>query len=218
MLKKLLVTSLAVLAGSVYADDCATRVITDRLADRVGNEIVSEQSRTSCGNMGNLTQLVGIDQRCYPIEYNGNPSLACQYPGGRWEVVGDPETFDVFAGPNTPNTGNYNINNNYIAGPAGFIVYFANLWKWGFGRLDNESKNLHATTVFLTLERAQNGELVTWQNPKDSSWGRMKVVKTVPVNGGVCRTILMQVVKGSHAREMSEVACYNNSTNKWNFV
>lgn len=218
MLHKILFVSALVLSSTVYADDCATRILTDKMLDSNGSEIVSQQSRTSCGNMGNLSQLLGIDQRCYPIEHNGNPSLACQYPGGRWTVVGDPETFDLFAGPNSPNSGNYNVNDNYISGPAGTIIYLANFWKWGFGRLDDESKNLHTTAVFLTLQRAQNGELVTWRNPKGTSWGQMKVVKSVPASNGICRTILMQIVKGNYAREISETACYNSSANKWYFI
>ena len=93
MLRKILVAATLVFSGSAFADECATRVMTDKVFDSKGSTIVTEQSRTSCGNAGsNLQALVGIDSYCYYYPVRNERMLACQYPNGQWTTFADTPT------------------------------------------------------------------------------------------------------------------------------
>ena len=221
MLRKILVAATLVFSGSAFADECATRVMTDKVFDGKGSTIVTEQSRTSCGNAGsNLQALVGIDSYCYYYPVRNERMLACQYPNGQWVTFADTPTdaLDAFAGDEDTRTSQYSTNTNYVQGAPSFVMYFVNFMRWAGGNLDSESKKLHERSVIFAVENAQNGQLVTWQNSKGTESGKIKVVSTLPVNGGICRRMLMEIIVGKNSRNHSETACYNISTNKWHFA
>ena len=219
MLRKVLVVLALTFSASVFADDCATRVITDKLYDKSGASIMSEQSKTSCGNAGsNLQTLVGIDQQCYYYEVRGQQQLACQYPNGNWVTFGDIEAIDLFAGGNDPQSGKYSAHTEYVPSNGSMLIVLNNFINWYRGTLDKESQELHARSVLFALENSNNGQLVTWTNKKGTEMGRIKVVSTVPVQGGICRRMLVELTVGDRIRNLNETACYNISTNKWSFI
>lgn len=220
MMRKILVAAAMVFSSSVFADECATRVMTDKVLDSKGSTIVTEQSRTSCGNAGsNLQALVGIDSYCYYYPVRGEQMLACQYPNGQWATFADTpvDALDAFAGDEDTQTGKYSTNTHYMQGPPSFVMYIGNFLRWWNGNLSAEAKKLHERSVIFAVEQSKNGQLVSWQTPKGNESGRIKVVSTLPVQGGVCRRMIMEINVDKNTRNHSETACYNISTNKWHF-
>lgn len=221
ILRKILVTASLMFSVSAFADECATRVVTDKVLDSKGASIVSEESRTSCGNAGpNLQALMGIDSYCYYYPVRNEQMLACQYPNGQWVTFADTpvDTLDAFVSSEDTKTSQYSTNTNYVQGPPSFVMYLTNFMRWFRGNLDAESKKLHERAVLFTVEYAKNGQLVSWQNSKGTESGRIKVVSTLPVNGGICRRMLMEITVDKNSRNHTETACYNISTNKWHFT
>lgn len=221
MLRKALFVLLLVLSSSAFADDCATRVVTDKVYDTNGASIVTEQSRTSCGNAGsNLQALVGIDSQCYYYQVRGEQMMACQYPNGQWTTFADTpvDALDAFAGNDNTITSQYSTHTNYVSGPPSFVMYFNNFINWWRGKLDSESQKLHERAVYFAVEHSKNGQLVSWQNSKGTEQGKIKVVSTLPVNGGVCRRMIMEITVDRSSRNHNETACYNFGTNKWYFT
>lgn len=221
MLRKILIAATLLFSVNAFADDCATRVLTDKVYDSKGSTIMSEQSRTSCGNAGsNLQALVGIDSYCYYYPVRNEQMLACQYPNGQWVTFADTpvDALDAFDGEENTITSKYSTTTTYIDGPPSFLKYLGNFLRWSLGNLDSESKKLHERSVLFAVEHSQNGQLVTWQNSKGTEYGRIKVVSTLPVNGGICRRMLIETTVGKNTRNHTETACYNVSTNKWHFT
>lgn len=221
MLRALVVACAVLVSVPALADDCTTRVVTDKVYDATGAVIVSEESRTSCGNGGsNLLALVGIDSRCYYYNVRGNRQLACQYPNGNWISFGDQpaDVIDVFAGDTEPQSGKYSTYTGYQQNRGSGLTIFLNWAGWFRGSLDDESQRLHEQAMFLALENAKNGELVSWQNRKGTESGRIKVVATNAVQGGVCRRVLVELSVGRNVRNLNETACINFSTNNWHFI
>lgn len=221
MLHKILVAAAFVFSASAFADECATRVVTDKIYDSQGASIVSEKSRTSCGTGSNLTALVGIDERCYYFDTVGGRQLACQFPNGQWIAYGDVpvEAIDAFGvGEAEPQSGNYSTRQDYYTGTPSMVGFITNFSKWMSGSLDSESSVLHKKAMYFAAQYSKNGELVTWTNKKQTEMGRIKVVSTIPVQGGICRRMLIELTVGNSSRNLTETACYNISTNKWNFI
>lgn len=222
MLGKLLIASLVLWSPNVLAnDECTTRIITDKIYDINGAAILSEQSRTSCGHGGSkLNALVGIDERCYYYNVRGEQQLACQYPNGNWVTFGDVATdsIDSFSGTRAPLTGNYSAQTNYHANTGSLVTVLVNFTKWRAASLDSESKKLHERAVYLALENASNGQIVSWTNKKQTEMGRIKIVSTQPVQGGVCRRMLVELNVGNSVRNLNETACNTIGTDKWYFT
>ena len=218
MSKLLVLALLSLMSGTTWAQ-CATKTVTDRLSDANGAVIVTEKSRTSCGDAGsNVKQVEGIDDHCYYVpSEDGQESLACQWPSGRWEIIGDVNTIDLFTGPNQSSSSKRSVTQDYIRGNESLAALVSNVIRWSAGKLDEESKRLHNTAIFVTLERAKNGEIVSWKNPKQNTSGKIKVVKTISHGEGFCRYMMMQIVKDDTPRELKETACYNNNNGKWYF-
>ena len=221
MLGKILVTVALTFSANAFADECATRVITDKIYDSQGAELVSEQSRTSCGNGGsNLNALVGIDDHCYYFDTPGGRQLACQYPNGNWVAFGDipVEAIDSFArSEDAPQSGRYSTRQDYQTNPS-FLTMFLNFTKWWQGSLSSESKVLHDKAIYFAVQHSKNGELVTWRNKQGTEQGRIKVVSTMPVSGGFCRRMLVELSVGNSIRNLNETACLNINTNQWHFI
>lgn len=221
MLTRLLVAGLVLWSANALAnEECTTRIVTDKIYDVNGASIVSEQSRTSCGHGGSkLLSLVGIDDRCYYYNVRGQKQLACQYPNGNWVTFGDTvDSIDSFSGETSPQTGKYSAQSNYYENTGSLVTLLVNFTKWRMAKLDDESKQLHERAVYLALENADNGQIVTWTNRKQTEMGRIKIVSTLPVQGGVCRRMLVELTVGNNVRNLSETACNNFSTENWHFI
>jgi hypothetical protein len=199
--------------------NCSSRTITDKLTDIDGQELISESNQVSCSEGSpSLESLVGIDSKCNVYEVQGQPQMACKYPNGRWEVISDIEAFDALTGSESPISTHMSTRQDFITDGGSGIVALFNLARWSSGILDSSSQELHERSVFLTLENAANGEVVKWRNPEMDTSGKMKVVLTTAVQGGICRKVLIEIKKGNHPQNISETACRDLATNQWRFI
>lgn len=206
-------------SNNVFAE-CSSRTITDKITDSEGKEIISEQNQVSCADGApSLESLVGIDSKCNIYEIKGYPQMACKYPNGRWEVINDIEVFDTLSGSDSPLSGNYSTAETFVSTENGnFVAQFTNFSRWASGLLDSDSQEIHDRTVFLALQHAKNGEVVRWTNPEANTSGRMKVVLTTAVQGGICRRMLVELKTRNQPRNILETACYDRNTALWHFL
>lgn len=216
---KYLVLFCAVWSSNLLAD-CSSRTLTDKITDTEGKEIISEQNQVSCADGApSIDSLVGIDSSCNVYEIKGYPQMACKYPNGRWEVINDIEAFDALSGSENPLSSRYSTTENYVNIENAFLASsIYNVSRWASGLLDSESQELHNRTVFLTLENAKNGEVVRWRNPEMNTSGRMKVVLTTSVNGGICRRMLVELTVENQRRNLTETGCFDQTTGVWRFI
>lgn len=200
--------------------ECSSRTLTDKITDADGHEIISEQNQVSCADGApSLESLVGIDSRCNIYEIKGYPQMACKYPNGRWEVINDIEAFDALSGSEVPLSSRYSTTENYVNIEHAFLVSsIYNIGRWANGSLDSDSEEIHNRAVFLTLENAKNGEVVRWRNPEMNTSGRMKVVLTTSVQGGICRRMLVELTVNRQSRNVLETGCFDRNTNAWRFL
>lgn len=216
---KYLILFCAVWSSNLLAD-CSSRTLTDKITDTEGKEIISEQNQVSCAEGApSLESLVGIDSRCNIYEIKGYPQMACRYPNGRWEVINEIETFDTLSGSENPLSGNYSTTETYVnIDNAPLVSGIYNIMRHAGGELDSESQELHNRSVYLTLENAKNGEVVRWNNPEMNTSGRMKVVLTTAVRGGICRRMLVELTVNRQSRNVLETGCYDRSSESWRFL
>lgn len=93
----------------------------------------------------------------------------------------------------------------------------SNLYKSISGSLSKKDQETHVMTVIYALENKDNGEIARWYNEADDTAGRIKVVMTYPVQGGICRRLFTEVRIGSTVREYSEQGCKTMDSKFWNF-
>lgn len=214
-----IILALSFLPLTVEAN-CASRVLTDKLTDSRGQELMSSREKISCADGSpSLDALVGIDEDCNLYEIHGFPQMACRYPNGRWEVIGDIETFDSFTGGDAPLTSRSLITSpvmNSYGSPLlnGLLASMKN----GGGVMDEGARQLHERALILTLERASNGEVVAWNYPESGESGRLKAVHTRPVSGGICRKVLVELFRRGETGQFTETACRDHRSQSWRYL
>lgn len=72
--------------------------------------------------------------------------------------------------------------------------------------------------VFFALDNAEEGQVVSWVNGKNDTFGLVKVVSSYPHGSGYCRVIFTQISKKGKVRDFSETACKDVAYNGWQFV
>ena len=214
----LLITILCIPSAALA--NCATRVLTDKLTDPSGQEVMSSKEQVSCAEgSSSLDALVGLDADCNVYEIHGFLQTACRYPNGRWEVISDIEAFDSVTGQVSSQSGRQSVAppvmNSY--GSSLLNGLLAAL-KSGGGSLDDGARQLHERALVLTLERAGNGEIVAWNHPESGQSGRLKPVLTRSVNGGICRKLLVELHLRGETGQFTETACRGRGSQSWHYL
>jgi len=84
--------------------------------------------------------------------------------------------------------------------------------------LDKEDSSYHAKTIYFALNNLETGEVAEWFNDNKGSHGKAQIKMTWTANGNVCRLVYSYVLTMKHNFTYEDKACYNNTTNAWNFV
>ncbi len=100
---------------------------------------------------------------------------------------------------------------------SSFIAIGANLFKAFSGSLSSEDKQTHIMTVVHAMQNLDNGEVTEWYNPANDTAGRVSVVMTYPVQGGICRKFFSQVRIKNHIRDYNEQGCFTMDSRYWSF-
>jgi surface antigen len=77
---------------------------------------------------------------------------------------------------------------------------------------------MHTQSVYHALNNLENGELVEWFNHRTDAQGKTRIVYTYPGSGNICRRVHSWVRFGADEKSFQDTACYNNTTNSWNFI
>ena len=200
--------------------NCATRVLTDKLTDPTGQEVMSSKEQVSCAEGGpSLDALIGLDADCNVYEIHGFPQTACRYPNGRWEVISDIEAFDSVTGQLSSHSGRQSVTPPVMNSYGSMLLngLLAAL-KGGGGSLDDGAQQLHERALLLALERASNGEIVAWNHPESGQSGRLKPVLTRSVNGGMCRKLLVELHLRGETGQFTETACRSRGSQHWRYL
>jgi hypothetical protein len=96
--------------------------------------------------------------------------------------------------------------------------FFFNITKWFSKRLKPEDAAMHTQSVYHALNNLENGELVEWFNHRTDAQGKARIVYTYPGSGNICRRVHSWVRFGVDEKSFQDTACYNNTTNSWNFI
>ena len=72
--------------------------------------------------------------------------------------------------------------------------------------------------VFFALDNAEEGQVVSWVNGKNDTFGLVKVVSSYPHGSGYCRVIFTQISKKGKVRDFSETACKDVAYEGWQFI
>ena len=97
------------------------------------------------------------------------------------------------------------------------VAVGVNLFNVFSGSLSAEDKETHIMAVVHAMENSDNGEVSEWFNPANDTAGRVRVVMTYPVQGGVCRKFFTQVRIKNHIRDFNEQGCRTMDSPYWMF-
>jgi len=97
------------------------------------------------------------------------------------------------------------------------VFLINNVIKQASGYLNKEDQETHIRTVIFAAANLPTNDEVEWHNPKNNTAGRVKIVMTRPVQGGVCRVLFTQVEKSGTVRDYHEVACKTVDSQYWTF-
>lgn len=103
------------------------------------------------------------------------------------------------------------------SGAPNSIGTFVKLYKFFQGNLNREDRETHTMTVLHAMDNLENGEVAMWHNDREKTAGRVRVVVSYPVQGGVCRKFFTQVQINGEIRDYSEEGCRTMSTPYWIF-
>ena len=86
-----------------------------------------------------------------------------------------------------------------------------------FAGLYGDDYRTHVRTVVMAASSLDTGTAAEWVNESSGNAGKVRVVRTMPVQGGFCRLLFTQVEKGSKIYEYSEYACKTMDSQTWTF-
>jgi surface antigen len=85
------------------------------------------------------------------------------------------------------------------------------------GSLGSADRDTHTMTVVHAMENLDNGDVVEWYNTVNDTAGRVRVVMTYPVQGGVCRKFFSEVRIKNTIRDYNEQGCKTMDSRYWSF-
>jgi surface antigen len=86
-----------------------------------------------------------------------------------------------------------------------------------FTGLFGDDYRTHVRTVIMAASSLDTGSVAEWVNEDSGNAGKVRIVRTHPVQGGFCRLLFTQVEKGSRIYEYSEYACKTMDSQTWTF-
>ncbi len=84
-------------------------------------------------------------------------------------------------------------------------------------RLKKDEKKMHESAVFFMLENVPNGKIVSWYSKKRLANGKVRVIRSYPINGGYCRTYQAYIKLNGKERHMTNNACKYIFRESWSF-
>jgi surface antigen len=122
----------------------------------------------------------------------------------------------VYADINVPLSTTNGVRQDYQ--PNGSILAVGiNLFKMVSGSLGSADRDTHTMTVVHAMENLDNGDIVEWYNTVNDTAGRVRVVMTYPVQGGVCRKFFSEVRIKNTIRDYNEQGCKTMDSRYWSF-
>lgn len=97
-------------------------------------------------------------------------------------------------------------------------AYFWNGVQYMRFTLKTSEKLLHQQSVYHALNNTKNGEVTSWYSKKRLVSGKVRIIHSYPVSGGVCRTYQALIKVKGLARHMTNNACKHHSAVTWQFL
>ena len=97
-------------------------------------------------------------------------------------------------------------------------AYFWNGIQYLRFSLRTSEKMLHQQSVYHALNNTKNGEVTSWYSKKRLVNGKVRVIHSYPISGGVCRTYQALIKVKGLARHMTNNACKHHSAVTWAFL
>ena len=102
---------------------------------------------------------------------------------------------------------------------ADSVILAGHNWlKYNYYSLPKEDQLKQQDAVYHTLNNVDVGKSTEWHNAQTGSYGKVKVVMSYPMGGGVCRVIQSQLYYRGKTKDFTEKACLNYTENRWNFI
>jgi len=101
---------------------------------------------------------------------------------------------------------------------TGLVSVVSNFAKAFDSTLNSDDKQTHIMTMLFAMQNLDNGETAVWYNQREQTAGRIKVILTHPVQGGICRRTFTEVRVGKEVREYEEVGCKTIDSQFWTFT
>jgi len=117
---------------------------------------------------------------------------------------------------NVPLSATNGVRQDYQSNTSVLAIVF-NMFKAVDGALSYEDKQTHIMTIIHALQNSDNGEVSEWHNPSTDSSGRVSIVMTYPVQGGVCRRFFTEIRIKQRVREFNEQGCHTMDSRYWSF-
>lgn len=122
----------------------------------------------------------------------------------------------VSASPNEPPSANGGVRTDYND-PNNLVAVVGNIYKQVSGSLAREDRLTHTKTAIYAASALDTGSVIEWSNPKNNTAGKIQIIKTRPVQGGICRLLFTQVEKDGTIRNYTEYACKTMDSRFWTF-
>jgi surface antigen len=141
-------------------------------------------------------------------------AISCQLDDGTWRQYNTFYQMDQFSKKRDlhnfpqPNFANYNTGRS-----VGVILEDIIAWT---KQLNEEQRELHLAAIRSALEKSTNGQGFRWVNA--NAGGTATIVATLQTSQGYCKIVHTSVYSGSRQVADSGQACYNNSTNYWQWI
>ncbi len=122
----------------------------------------------------------------------------------------------AWADVNVPLSATNGVRQDYQSNTS-IVALGVNLFKVFSGTLSSDDKQTHIMTVIHAMQNLDNGEIAEWYNPANDTAGRVQVVMSYPVQGGICRRFFTEVRIKNHIRDYSEQGCKTMDSRFWSF-
>ncbi len=200
-------------AGSAAAD-CINRTVVDRISNPDGQEFITQQNRSVCGDRPNeyYEKIVPGRANCRDLWIDGVKTLECRDSTNAYkqidDVIGIKSKMPISTQPDIKR--DYSHNNSYI----GVAI---NIYKKWTHSLPDEIATLHNNAVKIALEQGQNGDIIEWSDPRTRANGNIRVATTSVKSGLICRTLLINI-NYKISRSSQETACLNADNTQWSYL
>ena len=98
------------------------------------------------------------------------------------------------------------------------LMLALSLANWYNFSLNKQEKDQHISSIMFALNHSKNGELVTWQNSKRLSYGKVRVLRSkFNKQGKFCRIYDSYISLNGAERGSTNSACKNVNNEQWEF-